>query len=768
MTTTATTIIKFLIFAVICLCFTSNSPEAHARTFDEPCQKAEIVFARGSGQSLGGDENDSFKEQLENRLKGESVKSHHYELGTEKYGGYQYPAVNVGNAWNALGAVTSSGYAHDYGDSVKHGMWELKAYLQERTKKCVGSYFVLGGYSQGAQVIGQSLSGLSQEIRNRIIYVALFGDPKLYFPEGQASDWFTPPPACQGKDYSVYRRSYGECRLAEGRLGARKPYLPTDMLQKTGLWCNGEDYVCGTSHWIFAPGHTRYANDGWSIDSAAQEAATRIKIAIENEPIPPRKPSDPPAVAVQIDTNYHFGMGLNGQDVVYLVDISGNMESQLPQIRKNLKMSIPKIIAKGGRVAVFMYTGFAPTAGGIPFGLLGSDAAMNNMYIDAYIQSHPSITQGLPQSALNSTMLTLQWNWGAAKSLILLTNKTPVFNPDTYGISKHIVAQTSLAIDPVNIYPVVPESVAGEYADIAEMTAGHLTTYTDDIEAAMDRAFDKTQNRPVPFLKNTEYLADVGQEIRFDASDSYVIDAEITKYDWDFEGDGVFDATTTEPVMHHTYTDLFDGLMQVRVTASNGLHANMSAVVKVGTYVVPVFAHAPENLQVKVIETVDNISKVELTWDAVADEDTASIALSVNGVALGIMTRDRTSIVVTDIDRTYDNDFGITALDADGKLGHSIYASLHLIEPPVIEEPMAPVPQAPRRQADQPADAPVLVPTEGYDIRQDLDPTNDEVLGKATSAKSETPNGGGAWYWILIPFAIVGGVLWRLRVRTSS
>lgn len=769
MATTISTTIKLLTLpTLLCLIFSSNS--VHALQVDAPCQKLETVFARGSGQKTNQAENNNFRDKIKDRVEDVYEVIHHYELGTEKYGGYQYPAVSVENAWNALGALGSSGMGNVYGASVNQGVIEFRSYLKERMRVCGESYFILGGYSQGAQVIGQLLPALSQEMRNRIIYVALFGDPKLYFPEGKQSNWFTPPPACQGKNLSPYRVVIGDCFLSEGRLGARKPYLPNDMLYKTDLWCYADDYVCGTSHYPFAEGHTTYAGDGKAINTAARKAAFRLKQAIENEP-PQPPPSQgsapvhtPPISPALIDTRYHFGMGLNGQDVVYLVDVSGQMSSQLPQIRKNLKATVPKIIAKGGRVALFIYNGYSQLAAGPVFGELSGNKTTDDQLIDMYLQVHTGLPQGTPLGPLSSAMLGLQWNFGASKSLILLTNRTPLGSPDIYGFTLQSIARTSLAIDPVNIYPVVPEEASGEYTELAELTSGHVTTYTDDIETAMDQAFEKTQNRPVPFLKNTEYLADPGQEIRFDASDSYVIDAEIAKYDWDFEGDGVFDATTTGPVVHHTYTDIFDGLMQVRVTASNGLHANMSAIVKIGTYVVPVVARAPESLQVRVLETVDDISKVELTWSAVTDEKTAFIALSVNGIVIGAMTRDRTSIIVTDIDRSYDNDFGITALDATGRLGHSIYASLQMIEPPVIEQPAVSTPLAPLQQADQPADdAPVLTATEDYDIRQDIDPTDDKVLGTTTSAKPETSNSGIAWYWLLVPFLIVGGLFRKFR-----
>lgn len=752
-----------LVIMIICTLF---SHRAHANSAEPACKKVEVVFARGSGRSLMADKNpesNRFFLDLNKRLKS-TLSPNYYELGTKAYKGNQYPAVDIdpanGGLWTALGAYVSSGLGGEYGKSVFKGTDELVAYMNQRYAKCKahGSYFVLGGFSQGAQVVGQALIMLSEKVRKEIKFVGLFGDPRVHFPHGGILF----PKACAG-NFEPYRAVMGNCHTTDGRLGARKPYLPTDMHHKTKVWCYADDFICGASQFPKDKGHDAYAISGLGISWAAQMAAENIQLAIKNEPkpTPPKNPSPnptptpPPPPAPLIDTKYHFGMGLNGQDVVYLIDNSYNMYPHLAKIRQNLKTTIPKIIAKGGRVALFLYSGFAPQAGGLPFGVLSSNTATNNMYIDTYVQSSFGIIQGTSLSPLNSAMQTLQWNYGAAKSIILLTNN-PSGSPDTFGTTKQAVSRTSLAIDPVNIYPVVPQEYESEYTELADLTSGHVTTFTDDddVETAMDGAFDKTQNRPVPFLKNTEYLADIGQEVTFDASDSYVIDAEITKYDWDFDGDGVFEATTTEPVINHTYNALFDGLMQVRVTASNGLVANMSAIVKIGTYVMPVFAGAPENLNAKVIKTVDGISHVELIWDSVQDENTASLALSVNGIIIGTMTRDRTSIIVTDIDRSFDNDFGVVGLDSDGKIGKSIYATVAMIP----EKPAVLGVQTSHWSASN--DESYAVATNNYDIRKNLDPSNVAVVRSGNNV---------AWYWLFVPALIlIIGAIWKFRLRTTD
>ena len=246
--------LRYLILPVIMMCAVFNSQGGSALTVDDSCKKVETIFARGSGATLEGGEATRFWQELNRRLTS-SLTPHHYELGMEKYGGYQYPAVDVGNFWNgnALGAITSAGQNYDYGNSVRAGVLELQSYISQRYEKCksFGTFYILGGHSQGAQVIGQALQGIMPDVTKRIIFAAFFGDPKLYLPEGEGGDR---SPACRGIYTSPYRKGVIDCKLHSGRLQARKPYLSEDMKYKSGLWCHTNDFVCGTSSNPWAPG----------------------------------------------------------------------------------------------------------------------------------------------------------------------------------------------------------------------------------------------------------------------------------------------------------------------------------------------------------------------------------------------------------------------------------------------------------------------------------------------------------------------------------
>ncbi|MYC84116.1 MAG: cutinase family protein [Acidimicrobiia bacterium] len=125
----------------------------------------------------------AYFDQVETRLPGYSINE--YELGTRDYGGYRYRAVGISAIldlyrtniiriiWSLIwrisrqdGSHASSGSdlleidglgALEYRNSVIEGIGEFTAYLEDRGTDCPDEMFLVGGFSQGAQVIRRSL-----------------------------------------------------------------------------------------------------------------------------------------------------------------------------------------------------------------------------------------------------------------------------------------------------------------------------------------------------------------------------------------------------------------------------------------------------------------------------------------------------------------------------------------------------------------------------------------------------------------------------------
>jgi len=88
----------------------------------------------------------------------------------------------------------------------------------------------------------------------------------------------------------------------------------------------------------------------------------------------------------------------------------------------------------------------------------------------------------------------------------------------------------------------------------------------------------------------------IDEPITFDASGSFDPDGTIASYDWDFDGDGLFDRTTTDPVT--TYSYAVSGLKSVTLKATDSEGASARV-----TYTLDVSA-----LAVKVIRTISTMS----------------------------------------------------------------------------------------------------------------------------------------------------------------
>lgn len=82
-----------------------------------------------------------------------------------------------------------------------------------------------------------------------------------------------------------------------------------------------------------------------------------------------------------------------------------------------------------------------------------------------------------------------------------------------------------------------------------------------------------TQNQSPVANAGGPYSGNEGATITFDGSKSSDADGTITKYEWDFQNDGVYDQTTTLPTTTYKYLDNFTGQVKLRVTDSESATA---------------------------------------------------------------------------------------------------------------------------------------------------------------------------------------------------
>lgn len=661
---------------IICSLIFTYRLTAHANS---DCKPIEAIYARGSGEMVSKSDNmKSFRDSL--RMYFDDTTLNLYELGTEKYGGSQYPAVNVADVsnGNAIGAWASSGYGNDYGKSINQGINELINYITQRSTQCPSSYFVLGGYSQGAQVVGQALSYMLREVRDRIAFVGLFGDPKLNLPEGVGWN----PPACRNQNLSPWRRVIANCDVDNGSLGARAPYLPSDMEDKTGLWCYAHDFVCGSTKLLWdTDGHGQYGNPGAAIDNAVKEAANRLKSRLTEAQTEHIKAID-------------LSRPITDHDYLFVIDPGDLDQDAIDALTLRVSFLAEGITGLGGRVALaeaYMPTQDSPgyrvlsafhdTAQNFKQGL-GAITPIDSSQVDAAVQM---------QQAISGSMHDANWQFNSTKSLIYITggrvNRS--YNQVDYEYDTTIKNTVNQAKASGNVsisafaslfaedgmLGVVVDETHGQYVNITpDITLG--LKKSKGVRLASQRTSDPLvdqfiQNElatPRPKFAIDAYYGEPGDMMNFDVAYSVADRTDIVRYEWDFDDDGSIDRTTTAPQTEYAYGEKFDGYASVKVTTSDGHSGSTAVKVQVGIRQRPVIPDSPSALKIETISTTGTMSKIMVTWNPPTNLPDHYL-LRVNGFQLGTLTNDRTSVGLTDIDRIMDNEISITGIAPDGTEG---------------------------------------------------------------------------------------------------
>lgn len=238
----------FLCSFILCFCFyslhlTKNTLSlSNNDPFNEFCVDYFIIFARGSGESLHTNiDHQAFQRAITDVFKKlPNLSYRYYQLGESTNFGDPYPAIGIEDPKIISGAILSGGKAYEFGQSVKAGINELVKLYRNITKSCPNTHFILSGYSQGAMVMTYAIRHLNPE---KILYLANFGDPKLYLPEGRGII----PDACQNLHFSPYRQNVPDCYVEHGVLGGLNPYIYKKYQNKVGVWCNVADFICGST-----------------------------------------------------------------------------------------------------------------------------------------------------------------------------------------------------------------------------------------------------------------------------------------------------------------------------------------------------------------------------------------------------------------------------------------------------------------------------------------------------------------------------------------
>ena len=364
------------------------------------------------------------------------------------------------------------------------------------------------------------------------------------------------------------------------------------------------------------------------------------------------------------------------------------------------------------------------------------------------------------------------WQLGAQKALVIISEDAMytqygrylLASRNTYVTYPDYLIKRSIEIDPVSIYFIVgSEDNIADAEYIANGTAGKVFTYDPLDPAAVQRTIATVQQelmeRPTVVFSNDTYYVDDSLSVTFDVSQSFAADGEIMRYDWDYEGDGVWDATTTNPYIDHTYPDGFtDGIVHVRATDEGGRVGSMTAMIE--TYEFPREQTIPlaTGIKYEVLETSDgSISTVRLTWDPI-DTSIPYLALSVDGVHLGRIDGNRTTIDITDIHRDEAVTIDMQLMTANYDMGDRSGVTVPAIRSSSRKTPeKTPSATSSTDDTSSDTDAPLAAPPS-----ESLPPSEERVC---SDSADETTSWRGVllvWGSVIAAIVVVVGGIWTV------
>lgn len=296
-------------------------------------------------------------------------------------------------------------------------------------------------------------------------------------------------------------------------------------------------------------------------------------------------PSGHEEIASLLEARGSFGAGGGSfgrtadLDIVFVVDTTGSMGGEIAQVRSDLSALVNQleVSTNSYRVGVVSYRDFAERTGNpadYP-ARVDLDFSSDLVAIQGAIDSLSANGGGdFPETVFSGIAAAIDFEWrpGVTKIAIVIGDAPP-FSPEPIsGLTTGDLIQRSLAVDPVQVIGVNVGSLdsGGPLTEIANGTGGDIVSGTADLTGTISAVLDAAVNQPFAWL-GTALVGQTGEPVEFDGSGSFdPSGAPLSLYEWDFDGDGTYDETTTVPTTSHVYFEDFIGYVVLRVTGPGG------------------------------------------------------------------------------------------------------------------------------------------------------------------------------------------------------
>lgn len=544
-----------------------------------------------------------------------------------------------------------------YRRSVAEGTRLAVSYIEGQAAADPLLKIALIGYSQGAHVLGDALGLLSDRGAASIAFAAFFGDPR-FNPRSFAA-----------------RGTFDSSR--NGILGARDEF-DSRYRGRIHSYCRSRDPIC--------QGVIKFE---------------RIEIPFLPDPVVPRPVSFDPAEHAKYNeretTQAATAMGVlfglpkpaprvgGALDIVFTIDTTGSMFDDIAAVQGSARRIVGQVASSGAdyRIGLVDYKDLGDAYQArvdLPF---STDTGAINAAIDALSASGGG---DFPESVYSGivTALSLPWRDGAKKVVILAGDAPPKDPEPGTGYTLRSVLDAAFRVDPASIYPILiggDPSAAASFRSLAEGSGGQVFAAgsSSEVVDAILEALTEIARRPVADAGGP-YSGGIGQPVIFMAPASADPDGLLRLYEWDFDNNGTVDASSPDPVIEHTYSSEYNGLVVLRVTDDDLRGAAATASVQITATALerpgpPTAARA----------ALDGNSAL-VSWSAPASGGPADYYLIrlTDGLLVGAAGADVSSARITDlVDGSYA--FTVTAVNAAGSSDESLTSNevaIVLTQPP--------------------------------------------------------------------------------------
>lgn len=297
------------------------------------------------------------------------------------------------------------------------------------------------------------------------------------------------------------------------------------------------------------------------------------------------KPRGHQAYADLLSTHGAFGVtgsvDVGDIDIVFVVDTTGSMGADINAVKDFAGQFIATVQGQTGsaRFALVTYRDFPERTGdsqdyasrvdlNFTADAASAGAAINGLTLGYGGDIPETVYSGLMEA------IGLSWRPGVKKMVIQLGDAAPLDPEPFTGYTGDTVVDASFAVDPAEIYVVDVSSSSSTppaLADIAVRTGGgvYAAPTPSEVAAALGEAVDVALDKPYAWAAGP-YVTTTGGTVALDASGSYDAQGSIVLYEWDLDGDGIWDLSGPNATRDYQFSSDFDGLAALRVTDDDG------------------------------------------------------------------------------------------------------------------------------------------------------------------------------------------------------